>query len=565
MTVGTQGETLRLVDARHRPSSARRSTIEAEGKTHIDHPAADRRLSGRQRAHRRRRWSSPPAASSRSTLANLGRVQPVRGRLERAVITRAGAPLYVDYAHTPDAIAVGDRGAAPARQGPADHRVRRRRRPRRRQARPKWARSRCGMADLVIVTDDNPRSEDPGRDPRARSSPARPARREIGGRREAIAAAIAEAGPDDIILLAGKGHEQGQIVGDRILPFDDVSRRAGVRGMSPLWTSAEIAAATGGTEHGAFEVEWRRLQFARGRAGRPVRRAEGRGDRRPPLRRQGVRGGRGGRLVSEPVDASARARRRHRPQRSTLSAARRGRATRRKIIGVTGSVGKTGTKEALFAALDRAAPGRAHRSVKSYNNHTGVPLSPGADAARRALRRVRNGHEPCRRARRPDPAGAPARRAGHRDRARASRILRQRGGDRRRQGRDLPGAGAGRHRDHPVRQPAPRPADRRGPAAMRRRSGPSGSARAPTSAPPTSSAARNGGSLVTAILRDARVELHDRASRASIGCRTRSRCSARSRRSAAISARPASRWPTWRAQGARRAPPDHRSRAARRC
>ncbi len=46
-----------------------------------------------------------------------------------------------------------------------------------------------------------------------------------------------------------------------------------------------------------------------------------------------------------------------------------------KVIGVTGSVGKTGTKEALFAALDRCAPGRAHRSVKSYNNHTGVPLS----------------------------------------------------------------------------------------------------------------------------------------------------------------------------------------------
>ena len=53
------------------------------------------------------------------------------------------------------------------------------------------------------------------------------------------------------------------------------------------------------------------------------------------------------------------------------------------MIGVTGSVGKTGTKEALFAALDRVAPGRAHRSVKSYNNHTGVPLEPGPDAARR--------------------------------------------------------------------------------------------------------------------------------------------------------------------------------------
>ncbi len=57
-----------------------------------------------------------------------------------------------------------------------------------------------------------------------------------------------------------------------------------------------------------------------------------------------------------------------------LARAARGR-TDAKIIGVTGSVGKTGTKEALFAALDRAAPGETHRSVKSYNNHTGVPLS----------------------------------------------------------------------------------------------------------------------------------------------------------------------------------------------
>ena len=57
-----------------------------------------------------------------------------------------------------------------------------------------------------------------------------------------------------------------------------------------------------------------------------------------------------------------------------LARAARARTTA-KIVGVTGSVGKTGTKEALFAALDRGAPGQAHRSVKSYNNHTGVPLS----------------------------------------------------------------------------------------------------------------------------------------------------------------------------------------------
>jgi UDP-N-acetylmuramoyl-L-alanyl-D-glutamate--2,6-diaminopimelate ligase len=78
------------------------------------------------------------------------------------------------------------------------------------------------LADLAIVTDDNPRSEDPAAIRRDILSGA-PGAREVAGRRDAIAAAIAEAGADDIILLAGKGHEQGQIVGDQVLPFDDVT------------------------------------------------------------------------------------------------------------------------------------------------------------------------------------------------------------------------------------------------------------------------------------------------------------------------------------------------------
>ena len=77
------------------------------------------------------------------------------------------------------------------------------------------------MADLVIVTDDTPRSEDPAAIRRDILAGA-PQAREVAGRREAIRAAIAEAGAGDIVLLAGKGHEQGQIVGDRVLPFDDV-------------------------------------------------------------------------------------------------------------------------------------------------------------------------------------------------------------------------------------------------------------------------------------------------------------------------------------------------------
>ena len=73
----------------------------------------------------------------------------------------------------------------------------------------------------MIVTDDNPRSEDPAAI-RSAILAAAPGAQEIADRRSAIAAAIAASGPDDIVLIAGKGHEQGQIVGDRVLPFDDV-------------------------------------------------------------------------------------------------------------------------------------------------------------------------------------------------------------------------------------------------------------------------------------------------------------------------------------------------------
>jgi UDP-N-acetylmuramoyl-L-alanyl-D-glutamate--2,6-diaminopimelate ligase len=153
--------------------------------------------------------------------AGMARLAPVRGRLERAVITPDGVPVYVDYAHTPDAIeaaiaalrphvtgrlilvfgAGGDRDTG--KRGPMGEVAAR-------------------LADVAIVTDDNPRTEDPAAI-RAAVMAGAPGMREIGGRREAIAAAITEAGVGDIVLLAGKGHEQGQIVGDRVLPFDDVA------------------------------------------------------------------------------------------------------------------------------------------------------------------------------------------------------------------------------------------------------------------------------------------------------------------------------------------------------
>jgi UDP-N-acetylmuramoyl-L-alanyl-D-glutamate--2,6-diaminopimelate ligase len=155
----------------------------------------------------------------------LTRLQPVRGRLERAAISRAGAPIYVDYAHTPDALEAAIAALRPhcsgrliAVFGAGGDRDQ--------GKRPEMGRVAADQADLAIVTDDNPRGEEPAAI-RAMILAGGSGLREIGDRREAIAAAIAEAGKADIVLIAGKGHEQGQIIGAgencRVLPFDDVT------------------------------------------------------------------------------------------------------------------------------------------------------------------------------------------------------------------------------------------------------------------------------------------------------------------------------------------------------
>lgn len=155
------------------------------------------------------------------TIANLSRLQPVRGRLERAVITRTGAPVYVDYAHTPDALEAAIAALKPhtagrlivvfGAGGDRDH-----------GKRELMGEIAARYGDMVIVTDDNPRSENPA-DIRAEVLKGAPDATEIGDRRRAIGEAVAIAGPEDIVLIAGKGHEQGQIVGDLVLPFDDVA------------------------------------------------------------------------------------------------------------------------------------------------------------------------------------------------------------------------------------------------------------------------------------------------------------------------------------------------------
>jgi UDP-N-acetylmuramoyl-L-alanyl-D-glutamate--2,6-diaminopimelate ligase len=160
-----------------------------------------------------------------ATFDALSRLQPVRGRLERAAITPAGAPVYVDYAHTPDAIEAAIEALRPhvrdrlivvfGAGGDRDQ-----------GKRAEMGRAAAARADVVIVTDDNPRGEEPAAIRRAVLAGA-PGAQEIGDRREAICAAIEQAGAGDIVLVAGKGHEQGQIIGSgdsmQVLPFDDVT------------------------------------------------------------------------------------------------------------------------------------------------------------------------------------------------------------------------------------------------------------------------------------------------------------------------------------------------------
>jgi UDP-N-acetylmuramoyl-L-alanyl-D-glutamate--2,6-diaminopimelate ligase len=218
LSVGARGETLRLV-SRESTQLGQKLTIEAGGRLH-DVTLA---LIGAYQAANALTAAGLAIATGGElvqTLRNLARVHPVRGRLERAVITREGAPVYVDYAHTPDAIESAIEALRPHTAGRlitvlgagGDRDV---------GKRAEMGAAASRLSDLVIVTDDNPRSEDPASIRRDILEGA-PGALEVPGRREAIEAAVAEARSGDIVLLAGKGHEQGQIVGERVLPFDDV-------------------------------------------------------------------------------------------------------------------------------------------------------------------------------------------------------------------------------------------------------------------------------------------------------------------------------------------------------
>lgn len=146
----------------------------------------------------------------------------VRGRMQHAATRKNGGSVFVDYAHTPDAIATALQAMRPHVMGKlvaivgagGDRDA---------GKRPLMGQAAAEHADVVFVTDDNPRSEDPATI-RAAVMGGAPDAIEVGDRAEAILRGVDALGPGDALLIAGKGHESGQTIGDDVLPFDDVEQ-----------------------------------------------------------------------------------------------------------------------------------------------------------------------------------------------------------------------------------------------------------------------------------------------------------------------------------------------------
>jgi UDP-N-acetylmuramoyl-L-alanyl-D-glutamate--2,6-diaminopimelate ligase len=162
--------------------------------------------------------------SPEQVFAGLEKLEGAPGRLQRVGAGKSGGEAYVDYAHTPDGLETVLNALRPHVRGKlivvfgagGD---------RDRTKRPLMGAIAAELADVAIVTDDNPRTEVPAAIRADILSGGKNAN-EVGDRREAIRAAVAMLGDGDILVVAGKGHEQGQIVGDTVHPFDDVTETA---------------------------------------------------------------------------------------------------------------------------------------------------------------------------------------------------------------------------------------------------------------------------------------------------------------------------------------------------
>ncbi|HXQ45553.1 MAG TPA: UDP-N-acetylmuramoyl-L-alanyl-D-glutamate--2,6-diaminopimelate ligase [Caulobacteraceae bacterium] len=226
-SVGENGEALRLV-ARDAVPNGQRLTVEAAGsRFDIDLP-----LAGAFQASNALVAAGLCIAVGEDparVLAALEHLQGARGRMQRVGTGPKGGEAFVDYAHTPDGLKAALEALRPHARGRlivvfgagGD---------RDRAKRPLMGAIAANIADIVIVTDDNPRTEDPSAIRRAILAAA-PGALEAGGRREAIRMAVGMLSDGDLLVVAGKGHEQGQTFGDRVLPFDDATEVAAALGV----------------------------------------------------------------------------------------------------------------------------------------------------------------------------------------------------------------------------------------------------------------------------------------------------------------------------------------------
>ena len=217
ITIGRAGETIRLIGAQ-RDGFAQRLEVFCEGKTyHVRLP-----LVGEFQASNALVAAGLAIATGEKpgdVMAQLETLKGAKGRLEHAGTTITGAPVFIDYAHTPDGLANALAAVRPyaARRlvvvfgcgGDRD-----------KGKRPLMGKVAAEQADAVIVTDDNPRTEDAAII-RAEVLAGAPGATEIGDRQSAIDAAVAGLEAGDLLLIAGKGHESGQIVGKTVIPFTD--------------------------------------------------------------------------------------------------------------------------------------------------------------------------------------------------------------------------------------------------------------------------------------------------------------------------------------------------------
>jgi UDP-N-acetylmuramoyl-L-alanyl-D-glutamate--2,6-diaminopimelate ligase len=218
LSVGEAGETLRLLHAAPTPTG-QALQIEARGRLRT----IETSLPGRFQADNVLMAAClAEATGAPDALDDIPKLRGVRGRMELAATLPNGAAAYVDYAHTPDAL---QRVLTALRPHAGGHRIvcvfgaGGDRDP---GKRPLMGQKVYENADLAIVTDDNPRSENPQKI-RSLILAACPGAIEIGDRARAIAAGLAELRAGDVLVVAGKGHEQGQTVGPHTIPFDDAS------------------------------------------------------------------------------------------------------------------------------------------------------------------------------------------------------------------------------------------------------------------------------------------------------------------------------------------------------